>query len=1184
MRLEDLNRDARVTGIVPGGDCEVLDVRWHGGETVEVTYRDSNGRVGQRLMYRDDEPSLSLAEAGRAWSFDGDGATFKLVTEALRIRNAHLFDPYLAVNTSLVEPLPHQITAVYGDLLPRQPLRFLLADDPGSGKTIMAGLYMRELMVRGDLERCLVICPGNLAVQWQDELYDKFHLELDIITRQDFEAARQGNPFLRRRFVICRLDQLSRSEELQEHLLHPEVDWDLVVVDEAHKMSAHYFGTELKKTKRFRLGELLGKAARHFLLMTATPHNGKEEDFQLFLGLLDEDRFEGKYREGVHQVDASDLMRRMVKEDMVWPDGRKLFPERRAYTAAYKLSDAEAGLYEAVTTYVREEMNRAERVAEEEGDGRRRNVVGFALTTLQRRLASSPHAIHRSLERRREKLESRLAELKTLQRGSAAGRTALEALERLGAELPEDLDDLDDLPEEELDALSERVIDQATAARTIEELEAEIGTLRVLEHLALQVKTSGIDSKWRELSSLLQDREEMFDAHGHRLKLIIFTEHRDTLDYLAAKIRTLLGRPEAVVTIRGGMARQERRRVQELFLQEKDVQVLVATDAAGEGINLQRAHLMINYDLPWNPNRLEQRFGRIHRIGQNEVCHCWNLIAEGTREGDVYLRLFTKLQAERDALDGKVFDVLGKAFAETPLKELLLEAIRYGNDPKVKARLEEKIDISADRQRIERLLTEDSLAHDVFDASRLQQLREEMERANARRLQPHFIASFFLEAFRSLGGQCHQREPRRFEITRVPHDLRSRDRVVGAGAPVLQRYERITFHKELITVPGKPTAEFVSPGHPLLAALIDVLLDRSVDALRRGTVLVDENDPSDAVRALACLEHSIRDARTSPGGEPRVVSRRLQFVEADASGNLRPAGPAPHLDYRPASDDELAALAGILEASWLRRDVADRCTSYAITELAPDHLAEVRKRTTERVDKTLRAVKARLTTEITYWDRRAEDLRAQEQAGKQPRMNWQKARRRAEDLERRLRQREVALEDERAVSAMPPRILGGAVVVPRGLLDRLAAGSAARPAAFAQNRDRVERLAVDAVLAAERALGRRPREMPHSNPGYDVESLDPATGRLYFIEVKGRVRGAETVTITRNEVLTALNAPETWILALVEVADDRAAEPRYLMRPFDQEPQWAETSSNFDLGKLMAAGRKPAATRTGGTP
>ncbi len=325
--------------------------------------------MADEILYRHDEPRLEIVEAGRPWSFDGDGALFRLVAEAHRIRLAHLFDPVLAVHTSLVEPLPHQITAVYEAMLPRQPLRFLLADDPGAGKTIMAGLLIKELIARGDLKRCLIVCPGSLAEQWQDELYRRFHLPFEILTNDKLEAARTGNWFLENDLAIARLDKLSRNEDVQQKLSAPDCRYDLIVCDEAHKLSATFFGGEVKYTKRYRLGQLLSGLTRHFLLMTATPHNGKEEDFQLFLALLDGDRFEGKFRDGVHQVEVSDLMRRMVKENLLKFDGRPLFPERIAYTVPYKLSDAEARLYKEVTDYVREEFNRAEALAERQARG-----------------------------------------------------------------------------------------------------------------------------------------------------------------------------------------------------------------------------------------------------------------------------------------------------------------------------------------------------------------------------------------------------------------------------------------------------------------------------------------------------------------------------------------------------------------------------------------------------------------------------------------------------------------------------------------------------------------------------------------------------------------------------------------------------------------------------------------------
>src|SRR5215207_7045138 len=434
MKLEELQPTAAVRGILPDGAVTVVSVHWYGSEALELTYKTPTGKVANQIIYREDEPRLEIVERGRPWSFDGDGALFRLVSEAQRIRLAHLFDPVLAVHTSLVEPLPHQITAVYESMLPRQPLRFLLADDPGAGKTIMAGLLIKELIARGDLQRCLIVCPGSLAEQWRDKLYRCFHLPFEILTNDKLEAARSGNWFLENDLAIARLDKLSRNDDVQAKLQVPECHWDLVVVDEAHKLSATFFGGEVRYTKRYRLGQLLSSLTRHFLLMTATPHNGKEEDFQLFLALLDGDRFEGKFRDGVHQVEVSDLMRRMVKENLLKFDGRPLFPERIAYTVPYKLSPAEARLYKEVTDYVRQEFNRAEAL---END-KRAGTVGFALTILQRRLASSPEAIYNSLRRRRERLEKRWRELDLLQRGGTPAVAPVSAGPLLDADDVED--------------------------------------------------------------------------------------------------------------------------------------------------------------------------------------------------------------------------------------------------------------------------------------------------------------------------------------------------------------------------------------------------------------------------------------------------------------------------------------------------------------------------------------------------------------------------------------------------------------------------------------------------------------------------------------------------------------------------------------------------------------------------
>jgi len=1154
VRLEDLTPGAKVRGVVPDEVIEVVAARWAGSRSVVLTYRTLDGRVDEQVLYRDVEAMLSLATAGRGWSFDGDGGLFRLVAEARRIRLAYLFDPRLAVHLSLIEPLPHQILAVYGEMLPRQPLRFCLADDPGAGKTIMAGLYIKELMLRGDLQRCLIVAPGGLVAQWQDELHDKFGLDFSILTNADIEASRTGDPFTERGLVIARLDHLARNDDLVARLAGSE--WDLVVVDEAHRMAAHFFGMEVKETKRYRLGKTLGATTRHLLLMTATPHAGKEEDFQLFLALLDSDRFEGKPRDGVHTADVSDLMRRMVKEQLRRFDGRPLFPERKAITVAYELSPAEMSLYGEVTDYVVTEMGRAERLAAE-GEGRRGNRVGFAVTVLQRRLASSPEAIFQSLARRRKRLEERALDLRA-QAKMAQLRPADTQLLVDDDEDAVDVDDaLEDLDDAEREDVEEQLVDEASSARTLAELEFEIDTLRRLEGQADRVRGSGVDRKWTELLGLLGDTPELFEPDGTRRKLIVFTEHRDTLNYLVGKLRSYLGRAEAVVAIHGGVGRDERKVIQERFTQDRDCVVLVATDAAGEGLNLQRAHLLVNYDLPWNPNRIEQRFGRVHRIGQTEVCHMWNLVAADTREGLVYQRLLDKLAEMRDALGkDQVFDVLGDALPGRELRDLLIQAIRYGDRPEIRAQLHRVIDAKVGDGLAE-LVREHALSSEILSTADVERIRAEMLEAEARRLQPGYVSAWFLDAFGRLGGRMSEREPGRFQVSFVPAEVRQRDRVIGAGAPVLPAYQRVTFDKDLIRVDGKPLAELIAPGHPLLEAVLDLTLERHGDLLRQGAVLIDPTDDGTDASVLVLLEHAVTDARSDPAGKRRTVSRRFEFVLLPEHGEPRPGGYAPYLDRRPATPDELTRLTpAIQRMGWLGGGLEERALDYGIDVLASAHLAEIRVRTLARVAKVKTAVNQRLTREITYWDHRASELQLQADAGRTPRMNPDRAAARADDLQRRKQTRLGELDREAQLAPLPPVVVGAALVIPAGLLTTLTPTEPpAAPPAPAIDTTVVERRAVDAVLDTEIRLGRTPIEQAHNNPGFDIRSTNPGNGNVTFIEVKGRIAGADTFTVTQNELRFAANIPDAYLLALVEVSPDGPDRDvvRYLHRPYGSD-------------------------------
>ena len=1197
IRLEEIKPGLPLTGLEPAVIGSVVAVVPIAEGTVQVLYKTPDGTLKERLINRADEPNLTVATTERPWSFDGDGETFKLVVEAKRIDLAFLFDPMMAVHTSNVEALPHQITAVYESMLPRQPLRFVLADDPGAGKTIMAGLYIRELIMRADARRIVIVAPGSLVEQWRDEMFEKFGLEFRVFTK-DLEAATpSGNPFEDIDHLIVRLDQMARNDDLQEKLC--AAGWDLVVFDEAHKLAAHFFGSKLEKTGRFKLAEKLGAHTRHLLLMTATPHNGKEEDFQLFLSLLDSDRFYGKFRDGVHKVDTSDLMRRMVKEELVKFDGTPLFPERRAYTVNYKLSDIEVALYEAVTQYVKTEMGKADQIG-----GQRKGSVGFALTSLQRRLASSPEAIFQSLKRRRERLQRRLREENIASRG---GQILAETLAPApppsdfsgdgfdaSQELPEVPEDDDDLNASEQEALEESLVDRATAAKTIAELEDEIDTLIRLENQAKEVVASGQDRKWEELSRILQRDEHMHDAGGRLRKIIIFSEHRDTLNYLHEKIAGVLGSHDAIVTIHGGTHRDKRLEAQALFRSDPEIRVLVATDAAGEGVNLQCANLMVNYDLPWNPNRLEQRFGRIHRIGQQEVCHLWNLVAKETREGDVYFRLLEKLRVESEALKGRVFDILGEVFEGKSLKELLIEAIRYGDRDDVRAKLRQKIDHNFDRQNLLALLDRNALAQETLGPERLFAVKEEMEKAEARRLQPYFVRSFFMKGFESLGGSIYPRELNRFEIAHVPAVLRERDRLITGRnrrdlAPVLKRYERVCFTKDAVRPserPGLAFASMIHPGHPVMLALSDVLLEQHANLLRQGSILIDPSDDGETPSLLFLLTHEVKS------GDGQVISKRLQFVRVLPDGSATFAGWAPHLDLEPLAVAERPLLAGTLAAPWLTAGLEQRALALAASTLVPEHFGEIAGRRIAHVDKTLAAVHERLTTEINFWSDRYIKLSDDKAAGKEIGPNLDNVRRTLADLESRLESRKRELQSMRHVTSATPVVMSGALVIPAGLLrnlrgdappaDATAAMFSADPAA----RARVERLAMDAVRRVEESRGCRVVDVSAQKCGWDLTSYPPpatlsAMGRgtggevspqppARHIEVKGRVKGAGTVTITRNEMLYALNQADKFLLAIVLVGDGDAVEgPFYVSNPFDTEPGWGVSSVNYDLNALL---------------
>ncbi|WP_370894001.1 helicase-related protein [Janibacter sp. GXQ6167] len=1175
LTLATLRAGQRLRGLVPGQTVTLIAIDPIDAELFEVFYRDDSGRSGARAITDADAARFEVAgDFDSAPAYDADPDEFRLAAEALRIKYAALYDPMVAVNSSDVDPLPHQIRAVYEELLPRIPLRFLLADDPGAGKTIMAGLYLKELILRSDCERAIIVAPGGLVEQWREELSQKFDLRFEIFSRQMVDDAQGRNVFAEHPFLIARMDQLSRSEDLSEQL--GEVTWDVAVVDEAHRMSAHYssWAGEVDETKRFKLGRLLSETAHNFLLMTATPHAGKEEDFQLFMSLLDRDRFEGQYRQGVHRTDTHGLMRRMVKEDLLTFEGKPLFPERKAYTVEYELSPAERDLYEQVTEYVRTEMGRAERIAQA-GDKKRGNNVGFALTVLQRRLASSPEAILRSLERRQQRLDTKLRDMQRITddaRFSApisshidewtTGKTTLDfGSDALPAFSVDDFEDFDEETTDEeraqFEEQADQVVDLATAAQTIPELRAEIAILEDLIKVARRVRLQDDDKKWVQLRAILDEQLLTHDGSGDARKIIIFTEHRDTLDYLQAKITAQFGRADSVITIHGGTRREDRKLARERFTHNPDTVVLLATDAAGEGLNLQRAHLMVNYDLPWNPNRIEQRFGRIHRIGQREVCHLWNMVARDTREGDVFTRLLAKIDQMSIAYNGNLFNVLGDAdaFQERSLRDLLIEAIRYGDQPQVKAKLDRIIDAGVSHG-LDEMLAERALHPEMFSALNLDEVRARMEKARERRLQPGYIAAFFLPALTRLGGRIRKRENGRYEITRVPARVIDTARRLNRWAPVAEQYERITFELSRMHPDGLADASLIAPGHPLLHAVIEATIDDLGPTLKQGTVLVDRRTKqADAPMLMFSVEQRIENT----ADDADTVSHHFDYPLLEQDGTVTVSAAPPYLDYDRPDSTETEAVAEIAGGDWARQNHEKLVRAWAYREGLQPRMDEIKTRLDIETARTRAQVKDRLLAEINHWDREHNRLEALERGGTVGRLRAETALIRARQLDERLSHRLEQLDEATNLVAVPAVIRGAALVIPSALL---VTDPEPEAQTFARQTEEVERRAVDAVLAAERALGREPVEMPRNNPGYDIQSTD-RNGFVHYIEVKGRIEGSDTFTITTNEITFAQTQGERHRLALVEVSTNGAAHDllRYVSDAFTHLEPSATTRS-----------------------
>ncbi len=999
----------------------------------------------------------------------GDPEALFLFIEARRIRLAHQFDPLLAVSVSQIDPLPHQIDAVYHHILRNPRVRFLLADDPGAGKTIMAGLVLKELKYRGLAKRCLIVVPGHLKDQWLREMKERFAETFTVIDRAAIENAWGRNVWLEHDQVITSMD-FAKQEDVMAGLA--EATWDLVIVDEAHKLAAYRYGEKLTRTERYRLGELLSRTSDFLLFLTATPHRGDPENFRLFLNLLEPDLFAStELLEESVRARENPLFLRRLKEDLKDYQGRPLFPPRQVTTIPYRLSEDEKRLYNAVTRYVETYYDRA--LAAD------KRHVAFALLILQRRLASSVRAIRASLERRQRRLKELL---------------------KLGAWLAQgggvDEDELEDMPEAERLRQEQELVERLTAAETREELEAEISQLEELVALAREVENREVETKLVELRKVMET--EQIQRTGE--KLLIFTESRETLEYLAERLRAW---GFSVVTLHGGQNLDQRIAAEHEFRER--AQVMVSTEAGGEGINLQFCALMVNYDIPWNPNRLEQRMGRIHRYGQQKEVHIYNLVAIDTWEGAVLRALFQKLERIREALGSdRVFDVIGEVLPGRTLKDLIVDAVAN------RRRLDEivaEIEAIPDREAVRRAREAalESLATRHIDFG---WVLDEERRARENRLVPEYIEAFFERACRHLGVPLERRRDGLWRVPAVPFELRNVSQEFKRRyGPVFREYNRVAFEKEQAR---RAEAVFVAPGHPLLETVIEGVLARAGPEARRGAVFADPDGRLDGW--LWFLEGEIRD------GINQVAGRRLFGVYQPVSGppqavhpgilwDLQPLGAADPPPSPPAPDPVIEFTVTELLRAYQQELLSER-----------QRITEIRRRYGLRsLEVLIGECEARL---LDYEVRRARGETI-------PEAEVERQRRRREELEeRRARLQELCRRETSLLPALP-EVVGVARVVPKP-----AAGLGGRPD------PEVEAAGMQAAMEYERRAGRVPEDVSRLNLGYDIRSSD-AEGRVRYIEVKAH-RTTGPVVLTLNEWLMARRLGADYWLYVIE---DALADP-----------------------------------------
>ncbi len=1020
----------------------------------------------ERLLNREDVEKLEVVETSVDFGANPENVFFFI--EATRFQYASLFDPLLAMSVSRITPLPFQIEAVYGYVLKQPHIRFLIADDPGAGKTIMAGLILKELKLRGIAKRILIVVPGHLRDQWGRELKEKFDEEFAVLDRNSLNAHYGENPWEKYDQVITSID-FAKQDEILASL--SSVHWDVVIVDEAHKMAAYKYGNKTKKTQRYKLGETLSRQSDHLIFLTATPHRGDPENFRLFLDLLKPGFFATNemVEESLRSKDNPLFIRRL-KEDLKDFEGKPIFTRRYPITVKFRLSRAEKELYNEVSRYVLEQYDKAVQVD-------RKGNVTFALIILQRRLASSTYALLKSLERRRAKLERIL-------KGEEKQKSQ---------EIIVDYEEIEDLEERDR-WIKEEEWEAITVARNPEELRQEIRILHDLIEKARRIIDREEEVKLKELRKAIEEEFRKIQQMKGNPKILIFTESKDTLEYLVRKIRSW---DYTVNAIHGGMNIKERIKAEKIFRDE--TQILVATEAAGEGINLQFCHIMINYDIPWNPNRLEQRMGRIHRYGQQKDVYIFNLVAEDTREGKVLAKLFDKLQEiQRKLGSDRVFDVIGDVFEGKNLYQLILEAV---TNAKSMDGILRELDIQPDEQYIARIKEAlgETLATRFIDYTRITEMAE---RAKEYRLVPEYVEEFFTRVFQKAGGKLRKTKDGFIAIDAIPGEVRriaESSEFKNRYGKSEKQYPKVTFDREIAF--KNPDAEFISFGHPLFEALLQWVVHHHTEEAQRGAIFKDPSGKLDGTIWFFIGE--VRD------GKGNVAGRKILAVY-DNGTDLREINPAilwdlvpMHAGHNNNEDND------IVDEERLLHFTAEALDKYR------KEIAEERKRQAEIKRKyglrSLEYLIGKLDGDLAeLYERQGRG----EKVGGTIR-NKEEQKRRYETAKKELAKE---IDQEQYLTMTVPERLAVIRVIPeRGEM---------------VENETIERIGMEVAMEYERRQGRIPQDVSAENLGFDIRSVDEQRGIIRYIEVKARAdEGA--VALTPNEWFKAKRFKEQYFLYVV---------------------------------------------------